>query len=89
MTEEQLVDKLAKLYRELKGRREAALALHLFGIAYVEELQGKDRGRIAVKATGYSSYGNEIWKGMKLARYVQLKPSARIHELLGSREGVC
>ena len=75
MTEEQLVAILATRYREGLGRNEGVVTIHLFGIEYAKELDGKNLKSIALKATAHESYFAEISKGINLARYVQAKPN--------------
>jgi len=67
------------LVAELKSRYEGAdesevvLSIHVFGIAFAEQLDGHSVNDLAEQATGHRSYGAEIRKGMRLAKYVVLK----------------
>lgn len=72
MTEQELISQLKARY-ETANDREAVLAIHLFGIAFADELSGQQINTIAEAATGHRSYGSEIRKGMRLAPYVSLK----------------
>ena len=53
---------------------ESVAHIHLFGIKYAGEIEGLNLQEIAREATGHSSYGSEISKGRKLAKYVTPKP---------------
>lgn len=72
MTADQLIVELKSRY-ELAERGSLPLSIHLFGIAYAEELAGHSLSEIAEAATGHRSYGTEIRKGMKIAPHVELK----------------
>ncbi|NIY72837.1 hypothetical protein HCZ30_10385 [Marivivens donghaensis] len=67
-----LVDELKRRYQSA-SKSEVALSIHLFGIEFADALQGASVHLIAEEATGHPSYGTEIRKGMRLAKYVQLK----------------
>ncbi len=60
------------------GRNETACQIHLFGIQYATELKACGCPlRQIVQLSGISmGYLPELSKGVKLAGYVQLKPSA-------------
>lgn len=63
---------LADLYRSaLEG--EQVLSIHLFGIKYAAEIDGMPVHDLAALAGIPKSYGTEIRKGVKLAKYVVLK----------------
>lgn len=51
---------------------EATTMIHLFGVRYADRLRelGRSTKDVAVAAGINESYGNEIGKGMRLARYV-------------------
>ncbi|MGH1579247.1 HTH-like domain-containing protein [Planktotalea sp.] len=72
MTHGDLVAILTERY-SAEPSRGKALEIHLFGIEFSDELHGQDINLIAESATGKASYGTEIRKGMKLAKYVILK----------------
>ena len=79
MTPEELVAKLKSMY-DNADEKEAATMIHLFGILYAEQLDSCKRNdgvsptRIAKMAfPNNPSYATEVSKGMRLARYVQLK----------------
>lgn len=74
MDSESLVIKLKDMY-ENASKGEQTTMIRLFGIKYAEELKENSMSLkdIAEKATGYSSYGNEINKGIQLAKYVVVK----------------
>ena len=76
MTPQDLVDALKKRY-ESAEKKEAVLSIHLFGIEYSAQLKGQNLNDIAELATGYRSYGTEIRKGIRLARYVDLRAGAK------------
>lgn len=77
MTTDELISVLRDRY-DNANRREVALAIHLFGIEYAAELDGQPINTIAEAGTGHRSYGTEIRKGMRLAKYVQMRaPSTK------------
>ena len=51
---------------------EQVVQIHLFGIKYAKELDGLSATKIAEQAGIGSSFGTEISKGKKLARYVRI-----------------
>ena len=70
----ELVEVLKRMHREGLSKREAGPMVILFGIIYADEIKacGMSKAKIAKQAIPHSNdYGNEIGKGMKLARYVQ------------------
>ena len=74
MTPEKLAAKLKSMCDNHPGEKSAMILL--FGILYADQLKncGATAEQIANSAIPTtSSYGTEIRKGMKLARYVQLK----------------
>lgn len=75
MLERTLIAELKQRYEDA-DRREMVTAIHLFGIEFAEALGGKSINSIAEAATGHSSYGSEIRKGMRLAAHVMLKRKA-------------
>jgi len=52
---------------------EKVVQIHLFGIKYADQLDGMSLPDIAVGAGLGESFKTEIRKGMKLAKYVELK----------------
>ena len=72
MTQEEAVLILRNMYSNAP-RGDKVTMIHLFGINYATELVGLHVATIAERATGHRSYGTEIAKGMKLARYVQVR----------------
>ncbi|WP_418604604.1 hypothetical protein [Hwangdonia sp.] len=76
MTLNQLGAALSNLYHNApKG--EAVAMIHLFGIKYAKELQENNfsKKEIAKAANIPESFGTEISKGIKLAKYVTVKDS--------------
>ena len=74
MTKQDLEFKLHEMYNNaIDG--EKVVMIHLFGIKYADDIQNckcstKD---IAIAANINESYGTEISKGVKLAKYVKVK----------------
>lgn len=64
---------LAKMCREAETG-EKVVQIHLFGIIFADHLEGMSLPDIAVRAGIGESFKTEIRKGIKLAKYVQLKP---------------
>lgn len=75
MTVEELAEKLEKVYNQAR-RNEATCQVHLFGIIYASQLQscGQPISQIVQCAGLGSGYAAEISKGIKLAKYVDVKP---------------
>ncbi len=63
---------LAQMYNNAE-RKEVALSVHLFGIKYADQIGNMSANDIAIGAGIKKSYGTEIRKGMRLAKYVELK----------------
>lgn len=76
MTLHQLGEKLNQMYFGADDGETAAM-VHLFGIIYANEINDVDASMKAIaKAAGIrESYGTEISKGVKLAKYVTIKQS--------------
>lgn len=74
MTNKQLAASLRRAYFGAR-RNEAACQIHLFGIRYAAQLQtcGCPIREIAALSGIPMGYLPELSKGIKLARYVQLK----------------
>ena len=74
MTEQELGNKLKKIYGSApKG--DVAVHIHLFGIKYADEIKSNNY-RLAniLEIAGLSDvYRTELNKGIKLAKYVELK----------------
>lgn len=74
LTERDAADRLKRMYKDAHDG-EKSMQIRLFGIKYAEGLADLNI-KAVVKAAGLSeSYGTEVRKGMKLARYVTLKSS--------------
>lgn len=74
MTLQQLGERLHEMYFG-SDEGETAAMVHLFGIKYADEIKGSGASMKAIaKAAGINeSYGTEIAKGVKLAKYVSLR----------------
>ena len=72
MTEDEAVRILREMC-EKAPRNEKSTYIHLFGIKYAQELAGLSLSTVAERATGYKSYEVEINKGIRLAKYVQIR----------------
>jgi len=73
MTESELTAELKRMY-DSAPHGESTTMIHLFGIMYVDELKNRDISvaRIATNSVG-PAYHTEISKGIRLAKYVDLK----------------
>lgn len=71
MTLIQLGEKLKEMYFGSKDG-ESVVMIHLFGIKYAAEIKelGASASSIALAAGIQKSYGTEISKGIKLAKFV-------------------
>ena len=77
MNESELAERLRSMCRNAPNR-EKSTAIHLFGIRYVTDLaafHGSIERVTRLSGVG-NSYGTEICKGMKLAKYVELNDRA-------------
>ncbi len=74
MMKSELASKLKSMYENAK-KGEAVAMIHLFGIKYADEIKENNISckTIAMEAGIKESYGTEISKGVKLAKYVQEK----------------
>ncbi len=72
MTTEEAAQILAQMYQTAE-KKEKVVQIHLFSIKYADEIAALDAYDIALKAGLSKSYGTEIYKARKLARYVQIK----------------
>lgn len=72
---ETLTTILADMYNNAPSGESVAM-IHLFGIRYAKDIHatGESMKQFAVSAGINESYGTEIAKGVKLARYVWPKP---------------
>ena len=63
-----------------RGRRlgEVSSYLHLFGIKYADELSNLSLPEVVKRADIPSSYPTEIYKGMKLSKYVEIKQGVEL-----------
>lgn len=75
----ELADKLRNAYENAAGR-DKAVAIHLFGIKYGGVI--RDKGVRIADIVGYAglnnSYVTELNKGVKLSKYVEIKPGVQI-----------
>ena len=69
---------LRRMYE--RGRRlgEVSSYLHLFGIKYADELGNLSLPEVVKRADIPSSYPTEIYKGMKLSKYVEIKQGVEL-----------
>ncbi len=74
MTLQELGKVLHEMYFESE-EGEAVAMIHLFGVKYAAEIAelGASKKELAKAAGIHESYGTEISKGVKLARYVRAK----------------
>ncbi|KAB2539845.1 hypothetical protein AL035_17540 [Salipiger aestuarii] len=71
-----LASELAEILTErcaAAEKREKVVAIHPAGIEFANELVGQPINEIAEIGTGHASYGTEIRKGIRLARFVALR----------------
>ena len=73
MTVEEAADILREMYDKGLRLRKVSAYLHLFGIKYADELDSLSRPEIVRLAGLPPSYPTEIYKGMKLSKYVEIK----------------
>jgi len=73
MTESELTAELKRMY-DGASHGESTTMIHLFGIVYADELRSRDVSvaRVAANSVG-PAYHTEISKGIRLAKYVDLK----------------
>ncbi len=73
-TTHELIETLREMY-ESAPKDDTVTMIHLFGIMYHKDLQNSNVSKkdIAEKATGNQSYQTEINKGIRLAKYVEIK----------------
>ena len=70
MNEAEAIATLREMYQTAPDG-EMVTQIHLFGVKYAHELSGFDLYHLAERATVHRSYGTEIAKGIRLAKYVQ------------------
>ena len=58
-------------------RDDQVAQIHLFGIKYNRDLEGLNIKRIVAESGIPSSYGTEISKGRRLAKYVEVRAAYR------------
>jgi hypothetical protein len=75
MTVDEAAALLAEMYRQGKAKKEASTYVHLFAIEYADQLDGISLAELTERAGISPNYRTELHKGIKLAQYVQLKPS--------------
>ncbi len=71
-----LINELKKNYEIGRKNNQAMTMIHLFGIKFAKELEGKPVSflkDLSTYATGKASFATEIRKGMNLSKYVTLK----------------
>lgn len=75
MTELELANELKRMYEAGAQRKEQTTMIHLFGIKYAEiiRINGYIPKGILKYAEMPESYQVEINKGIKLAKYVEIK----------------
>ena len=75
MTLEKLAAELSRVYRNAPEGEQTTM-IHLFGIKYVDEIRqcGSSANEIVRQSEISDKYGTEVRKGMRLARYVSLRP---------------
>lgn len=69
------IEKLGHLLADVVRKApkgDIAVTIHLFGIRYANEI-GAGATQVAIAAGISEKYGTELRKGMKLAKYVELK----------------
>ena len=82
MNETELAQILRSMHRNAPYG-EQTTAIHLFGIRYAAELNAPHVSieRLVVLSEVGRTYGTEVRKGMRLAKYVNLNASAAAHGL--------
>ena len=70
------ITQAASILRDMYNRApygEKTTYIRLFGIKYAEELASFSRSELIDLAGINSSYDTEVYKGMKLSKYVEIK----------------
>ena len=78
MTTEQAARILKRMYKRGRQLEEVSAYLHLFGIKYADELADLSLPEVVKRADIPSSYPTEIYKGMRLSRYVEIKQGVEL-----------
>lgn len=76
MNRAQATKRLREMCEVAEARGERSIVGPLFGIKYADELADIPVAELAViahEATGHASYGGEIYKGRRIAKYVEWK----------------
>ncbi len=75
MTNQELAHILNDMYNDGSKKGEATTMVRLFGIKYADELtlNNEELKKLAKLANLKESYATEIYKGIKLAKYVIVK----------------
>lgn len=70
----ELINRLSESYSQSKRDNDVVVKLHLFGIKFAEELKAyKPLNKIAKEAGVPESYATELYKAIKLSKYVDIK----------------
>ena len=64
--------KLRNMYDQAPDKEQVAM-IHLFGIIYADEIAHIPKTQLVREAGMKDSYHSEVSKGIKLAKYVELK----------------
>ena len=78
MTTEQAARILRRMYDRGRQLEEVSAYLHLYGIKYAEELNSLSLPEVVKRADIPSSYPTEIYKGMKLSKYVEIRQEVEL-----------
>ena len=75
---EDLARELRRMYESGRDHRLQTTMIHLFGIKYADEIEacGATPTDLCRMARMKKSYGREIYKGRRLAPFVEIKPLA-------------
>jgi hypothetical protein len=74
MTSDELANELKSMYLNAE-KGESVTMIHLFAIKYAKEIKNSGVSMLSIAETANigGSYGTEISKGVRLAKYVSLK----------------
>lgn len=72
MSSDDLSDAFRKRYHNAESGY-AVVSIHLFGIEFAAELEGKNLKEICLSAEVPVSFATEVRKGMRLAEFVAIK----------------
>ena len=70
MTIDEAAAILSRMYRHAQPD-EKVVQIHLFGIRHADDIQNMSASEIAIRAGIPRSYGTEISKGRRLAKFVR------------------